>query len=398
MHVFGIIAEYNPFHSGHQYHIEEIKRRYGEDCSIVCVMSGNWVQRGDSAICDKWSRAHMALHGGADLIIELPTLWATASAEHFADGAVSILVDTGLIDSISFGSECGDISILEQTATCLLSDDYKVTLRDYLSNGLSFPSARQKAVSDHFGDIADCLQSANNTLGVEYIKAIQTRNAPIASSTIKREGVAHDSLNPSSHFASASFIRQQLLSGHSDEVTSYVSKQNLGILLNEGLSSLSYCTRGVFSRLRSMDKESFLALPDSGEGLHNLLHTSAMQAKSLDELYMLIKSKRYTHARIRRLVLWAYLGLKEADRPKKPPYLRILGMNEKGQSLLKQMKKTASIPIITKAAHIKQLGDESRRVFELEVRSTALYDLCRANFETTPAKSEYTQNPILYHK
>ncbi len=396
MHTFGIVAEYNPFHSGHQFHMNEIKKQYGNESKIICIMSGNWVQRGDCAICDKWSRAHMALQGGADLVIELPTIWAAASAEHFAKGAISLLTNTGIVDTISFGSELGEITILEKIATFLNNEHYIVALHKHIQEGLSFPVARQRAVSEHLGDLSLHLTSPNNTLGIEYIKAIQTLESPLSFTTVKRQGVQHDSEVASHHFASASFIRKQSLSGNIEQIAPYLDMKTLDILQESGLSSLSFSTKAVLARLRGMEAQDFSALPDSGEGLHNLLHKSALQAKSLDELYTLVKSKRYTHSRVRRLVLWAFLGLTEADRPSQPPYLRVLGMNQNGSALLKQMKQTATLPILTKPAHIRKLSTVANHVFHLESRATALFDLCHQNFPSTVTLNEFSKTPIIY--
>ena len=185
MHTIGIIAEYNPFHSGHQYQLDEIRNTFGRDCAVVCVMSGNWVQRGDAAITDKWNRALMALQGGADLILELPTLWAASSAETFARGGVSLLDATGVVNTLCFGSESGTLAPLEQVVSLLETTEWQDALRVYINRGLSFPVARQKAAGDLLGDNANCLRSPNNNLAIEYLRAMQTLDSSMTPYTIQ---------------------------------------------------------------------------------------------------------------------------------------------------------------------------------------------------------------------
>lgn len=395
MHTIGIIAEYNPFHSGHGYHIEQIRESFGATAPIVCVMSGNWVQRGDAALCDKWTRAAMALSGGVDLVLELPTPWATSSAEQFAHGGVALLQATGVVDTLSFGSESGALPSLQHAATFLSSADYQKTLRRYLDQGLSFPLARQQATTEALGDAADCLKTPNNNLAVEYLRAIHRLGSAIQPATILRQGTAHDSNSATATFASASHLRRELLAGRPSILQPYLTEETLALLDERGFASLGYATRAVFARLRTMYPEDFLALPDSGEGLHNRLYQAALESHTLEDLYAKVKSRRYTHARIRRLVLWAFLGLKKTDRPAAPPYLRVLGMNQRGRDILKEMKQSAQVPILTKSAHAQKLPPEARRLFELEARCTALYDLCRADFGQRPGRTEYTSNPVI---
>ena len=395
MAVIGIIAEYNPFHSGHSYHIQQARRQFGEDSPVVCVMSGNWVQRGDAAICDKWSRAAMAIRGGADLVLELPTLWAVSSAETFARGGVFLLHAAGVIDTLSFGSETGCLSPLQTIADYLDSEAYLPTLRRHLDKGVAFPVARQWAVREGCGEAAECLQAPNSNLGVEYLRAIRYTGSGITPSTLLRQGVPHDSPAASARFASASHLRQQLLSGAESPLTPYLTQEDASALRPGGLSALSYGARGVFARLRAMSPEEFLLLPDCGEGLHNRLWEAVQQASTLEDLYALTKSRRYPHARIRRLVLWAFLGIRAEDRPDHPPYLRVLGMNRRGQTLLREMKSAAALPVLTKPAHVRTLGPEAQRCLAIEARCTSLYDLCRENFGLTPGKQEFRENPVM---
>ena len=394
MRTIGVIAEYNPFHSGHRHHLAECRRLFGEDCAILCVMSGNFVQRGDAALGDKWLRAGLALEGGADVVLELPTLWAAAPAEIFSFGGVSLLHAAGVADALCFGSEAGELEPLRKVRACLDSPELQDLLREQLDAGLSFPAARQRAATAFLGEAADCLRHPNNSLGIEYLRAIDRLDSPLVPYTTPRLGAAHDdSREGTALHASASYLREKVLTGDSFPLSPYLSPET-ETLLRQDPASLSFCARGVLARLRSMELEDFSRLPDSGEGLDRRLYAAARSASSLEELYTLAKTKRYPLSRIRRLVLWAFLGLTEADRPAAPPYLRVLGFSPKGQEVLREMKKKAALPILTKPAHADRLPPEARRVFALEARCTELYDLCRKRFGETPGKNEYTQGPV----
>lgn len=372
MDVVGIVAEYNPFHAGHAFHIAETRRRLGE-CAVVAVMSGNFVQRGECAVLDKWSRARMALEGGVDLVLELPTVWAVSSAERFAQGAAGILEAAGVVTSLSFGSECGDVDRLQRLAACLDSPSYRAGLRRHLDAGLPFAACRQAAVGELLRpELADLLSRPNNNLGVEYIRALEFMKSGIQPVTIPRMGAAHDG-GDHPDCPAASFVREQILSG---------------ALPAENPASLKYGERWVLSALRAMSEDEFAALPDCGEGLSHRLYRAARQGTSLEEVYGLAKTKRYAHSRIRRAVLWAALGLTERDRPDYPPYIRVLGADERGRALLREMKAKACLPVITKPAHAKGIP-----LFELEARCTDLYELCRRI--PGPCGAEWTRNPVM---
>lgn len=393
MRTVGIISEYNPFHSGHRHQLLSIRRAFGPDCAIVCAMSGNWVQRGDAAIADKWTRASMALEGGADLVLDLPTLWAAASAETFARGGVALLEATGLVDTLSFGSETGQLGPLQRAAELLLTDAWRTALRAELAKGLSFPAARQRAAEALLGEDAAVLRTPNNNLGIEYLRAMQTLGSTMEPHTIPRLGAAHDSDNGTAPHVSASYLRAQLLAGDPTPLSPYLTAEDEARLRVDP-AALVHGTQGVLARLRAMEEEAFSALPDSGEGLGRKLWQAVQAADTLDQIYDRTKSKRYTHARIRRMVLWAFLGLTAEDRPAAPPYLRVLGFSARGQQLLKQMKTTASLPVLIKPAQVRRLDPAAQRVFHLEDRCTRLYDLCRSRFGEIPGKNEYTETPV----
>ena len=369
MKIVGVVAEYNPFHTGHQYQIAEARKRLGP-CAAAAVMSGNFVQRGDCAIADKWARARAALEGGADLVLELPTVWACASAEHFAWGAVSILKAVGA-QALSFGSESGDAAALSRAAECLDSEAFQVELRRFLDQGLPFAACRQAAADALLGrDGAACLARPNDNLALEYLKAARRLGWAPEIAAIPRVGAGHDG-GAHPEFPSASFLRQEILAGR---------------MAADDPASLTYNERGVLTRLRAMDLADFEALPDSGEGLARRLMEAVRRSVTLEEVYDRTKTKRYAHARIRRLVLWAALGLRECDRPQSPPYLRVLGANETGRAVLRQLD--TALPVITKPAHGRGIP-----LLELEARCTDFYGLCRKRVH--PCGEEWTHSPVI---
>ncbi len=407
----GIVCEYNPFHRGHAWHIAETRRRLGADTAVVCVMSGHWTQQAGCAIADKWLRARLALMGGADLVLELPTVWAAASAETFARGAVELLAATGVVDALSFGSECGDAEALGRAAACLDAPEYPALLRAGLEKGRSFAASRQAAVEALAGpETGALLRGPNNNLGVEYLRALHGLGSPIAPITVLRRGAEHNSLSVTdglaqtcpggtdpSRFASATGIRRLLLEGKWDQAEPFLLP-GARMRLEEdpaGLAVGSRMERVFLARLRTMTAEDWAALPDSGaaEGLPDRLVRAGRACSSVEEFFDLAKTRRYPHARLRRLALWALLGLTAADRPARPPYLRVLGMNGIGQGLLRAMKEQSSLPVLTKPAHARQLPPEGRRLFEQEVRSTDLYGLCFP--QPRPCGLEWTRTPVV---
>ena len=383
MKIIGIVAEYNPFHTGHAWHIQETRRQFREETAVVAVMSGNWVQRGECAITDKWTRTEMALAGGMDLVLELPTVWSTASAEGFARGAVSLLATTGVVDILSFGSECGDLPALRALAQCLNSPDFPQALRRELGPKKSFAQCRRQAASHLLGeDTAALLDLPNNNLGVEYLRFLPPDMEAV---TIPRRGAGHAE---GDGFPSASLLRQKLRAGEVTGVSPFLSLPWKGEAAN-----MKHLERALVARLRSMTLAEAEALPDSGDGLAARLLYAARQTASLEELYALTKTRTYAHARVRRLALYALLGLREADRPAAPPYIRVLGFNRRGQDVLREMNRRATLPFSVKPAHIPRFSPEAQALFALEERFTDLYSLC---FPTPrPGGLEWTTNPVV---
>lgn len=369
MEIVGIVAEYNPFHNGHRHQIAAARAKVGT-CTVVCAMSGNFVQRGDCAVTDKWTRAKMALDGGADLILEIPTVWAVSSAEAFATGGASILQAAGAT-VLSFGSETGDGKVLEQVAQALDTPSFTQALQPFLARGLPFAQCRHGAAQKLLGEEgAACLGNANDNLGVEYLRAARRLGWKPQVVPIPRVGAGHDG-GHHPQYPSASYVRQQVRTGA-------VSLDNPAFL--------EYNLRGMLARLRRLTVEDWEQIPDCGEGLAQRLYRAVRRGVSLEEIYDLAKTKRYAHARIRRAVLWGALGLQEADRPAQLPYLRVLGANGQGLEVLRNLD--GSIPVITKPTHGKGVP-----LMELEAQCTDFYTLCRR--EILPCGAEWSTSPVI---
>ena len=376
MATVGIIAEFNPLHSGHEYLIKEA-RKLG---TVVCVISGNFVQRGDTAIAPKEIRATAALNAGADLVAELPVLWSMSTAQNFALGGVSACLALGC-DTLIFGSEAGDVSPLLQIADILTSDDFSVVLEKHLKKGSTFASARQKACEE-LGCKKGVLDKPNNNLGIEYIVAARRLGANLDFKTVKRQGAEHDSKEIDS-FVSATLLREKLLLGERDFCKRYMSKEILELFEDNILSDISRLETAILSVLRSKTPHELKALPDLSEGVENKLYSAIRTATTLNELYDKIKVKRYPLARIRRLVLSAFLGLDNSYFMKPLPYVRVLGFNKKGKDVIKQAKGNSNTPIVTKVNEIKDSP-----VFLVESKASDLYNLSLGT--PKPCGTEYT--------
>lgn len=389
--ISGIICEFNPLHNGHAALLKHLKRDADE--RIICVMSGNFVQRGDIAVLDKWSRARLALENGADLVLELPLPWAMSGAERFAFGGVSLLDALGCVDRLAFGSECGEAAPLMRIAEYLGSPQFSADIRPHLSAGLPFAAARGKAIETALG--ADCAalnEQPNNILGIEYCKALLHRGSAIEPYTIPRVAVDHDAPHASGTFASASLIRR--LSAAGEDVAAFVPESTeirIRTLraVEQYPANLSYLERAVLAFLVTLSPDQLRAAPDVSEGIENRILAAAGTVSTLAELYDAVKTKRYSHARIRRIVLSAFLGLTR-DLPDAPPYLRVLGMSERGAEILRTAK--PALPYVTRPADVKKLSADAQHVFALEARADDLYSLCTAR--RRPAGLDYTEKLI----
>ncbi len=366
----GIICEYNPFHLGHEKQIRAIRQEFGEETTIVCAMSGNYVQRGHPAIIDKSIRAEMAVLSGADLVVELPITTALSSAEGFAAGGVRIL--SKVCDVLCFGAETGNQETLMTTAQALLSEAFPPLLREALASGLSFPAARASAL-EAMGLDASLLISPNDTLGVEYCKAILSQGSPMDIFPIRREGRYHaqeaDPENPS-----ATALRKMLLSG--EDSATYVPQVASFLLQNASLHTVFAAEKAILYRLRTMTDAEFEALPYGSEGLWRKLMHASRQETSLENILNSVKSKRYTRTRLDRMVMCAFLGITMDDMMKNAPYARILAFNGRGRDILSSAKKEG---------FFRNCGEETKEEYEiLENRAGELYGLFAINGPEPP--------------
>lgn len=342
--ILGIVSEYNPFHNGHLMHLQKSKELTHTDFSIA-VMSGNFVQRGDTSIVDKWTKAEIALKSGVDLVIELPTLYAISSAENFADGAIKILNSLGIVDYVSFGSEIGEITPLDDVASVLYKEpkEFSSLITKQLRSGLSYPKARELAIQMYFGSsqkYTDVLENPNNILGIEYLKSLKRLKSPITPITLKRKYSDYNSNDIKSGIASATAIRTMLQKGKNIH---YVVPYETYELLEEKkkygqiIPSLSIFSKEIIYTLRKMTLSEIAALPDVSEGLENKIKAAANTSNNLEELILKIKSKRYTQSRIQRILLYALLNISEKDitmSKKQIPYIRVLGFNKNGKKII----------------------------------------------------------------
>lgn len=368
MSAVGIIAEFNPLHTGHKRLIDYAKT-LGD--TVACVISGNFVQRGDVAIISKQQRAKFSLLCGVDIVAELPVLWSMSTAQNFALGGVWQLYNLGC-QKIVFGSECGDIDALINAADVLNSDGFFEKVSEKAKSGVTFAVARENAAQEMGVDFT-LLRGANNNLGIEYILAAKKLNLPIEFHTIKRLGAGHDSNEIDDGFVSSSFIREELLKSNIGYTERFMPREIRGIINPEHIADIKRLENAILCSLRTKSANDLKNLPDISEGLENKIYFSARVATSLDELYNMIKTKRYTMARIRRLVLSAFLALDNRFFMTTPPYVRVLGFNSTGLEHLKTPQ--GIIPVITRALQIKNLDDDAIKVFETECRATDIYNL-----------------------
>ena len=375
MKTAGIICEYNPFHNGHLYQIN--KTRENGATHIICVMSGNFVQRGDVSIVPKAAKVQMAIDNGADLVLELPTVWSMSSAENFAKGAVSILNNTGLCDYISFGSECGDLKKLQTAAEAVLDEAVDKKISYYLEQGTSFVNARAKAIRDLYGsEIESVISSPNDILGIEYLNAM--KGSHIQPMPILRDTV-HDANSDNPFKKSAGEIRELIIKNDISfkKAMPHSAYETLRQYAKLGMcpNTVDDLNKSIMAVLRRFEAEDFKNYPDVSEGLENRIYNAVRQSSSVSEILLRAKSKRYTMARIRRILLNAYLGIGKGYNKSEVPYLRVLGMNDKGKELLKEMQQTAKKPIIMKYSDFQSADGFARKIFSFECRAADLYSL-----------------------
>ncbi len=415
MKILGVVVEYNPFHNGHLFHLNEAKKQTGADY-VVCVMSGNFIQRGQPALINKWARAEMALKNGVDLVIELPISYTLQSASFFAFGAVSILHRLNAVTHICFGSESGDIDTLKTIARILVNEPDAVSakIRELLVQGNSYASAREAAVTAYLHhqcikyDYAKILSAPNNILGIEYIKALYQLNSPITPVTIKRHKAGYHSLKATDNIASATAIRHLLekeTNWHA-HVKPLLPATSYAILSEEiangrGPIFSSHFDSTILSLLRKYSANQLSCYPDVTEGLENRIKKAAYHCTTIEQLLTTIKTKRYTYTRLQRILFNILIDITQNafsrfERYQGPQYARILGMNSAGKKLLKHITPKASLPIIIKpATAAKSCNPLLKEMIALDFLATDLYTLHFNGTHTQKGRRDLLTSPII---
>lgn len=393
MSVVGIVAEYNPFHLGHQFHIRRTLEQLGEDSTVVCVMSGDFVQRGEAACYSKFVRAEAACRCGADLVIELPLPWCLASAESFARGAVYLLDALGC-DTISFGSEAGQIEPLRDLSDLLVSEAFNSAMVERLSRtpNMSYAAVRQQLAFDFIGERAELLSAPNNILAVEYLKALTYYSSSMSPLTVSRCGSRHDGFG--GEYPSAAELRDHLRKGES--ISDYVPQQAAEVFARADRSG---CDRpderlietAFLSRLRALPSEAWLR--EEKYGLGNRLF-DAVEEPGLEEICFKAKTKRYALSRIRRAAFRAALGVRDDMTDGAPPYARVLAADSRGLDHLRS-RRAFDFPIVTKPASIREIGGRVLEIYELGSRAHDLYALAYAARDARRGGGDWRTSPII---
>ncbi len=409
MRAVGIVAEYNPFHKGHEYHLTSARKITNADC-VVVVMSGNFVQRGQPAMFSKWQRTRWALQSGADLVLELPTLYAISSAEGFAKGAITILDNLGVVNSFCFGSETNDVDLLNKLAYLFFGEpeSYKQMLHSYLVEGNTHARAKMLAANDYFNDgsIQQALSNPNSILGIEYIKAKLSISSKMQPVVIKRQSAGYHQTGLGYKMPSATAIRKQIsLHGTSDkallpalptQVFSGIQKLSRNSFMPVSLESL--CDM-VFFELRKLSAVGISQLGDVSEGLENRIIQGLNKSSNVEELLETAKTKRYPRTRLQRILMYALLGINKellqlTRAPNPPVYARILGFNSLGQSLLRDIALNNNIDIVSKPANYSPNTEGKQQLFDLDVLASDVYALCQKHPEYRVLGQDFT-TPII---
>ena len=409
--VVGIIAEYNPFHNGHLYHLLQAKDLAQADY-VVAVISGNFTQRGDTSIVDKWTKAYMAICGGCDLVLELPTVYSISSAENFASGAIKILDSLKIVDSIAFGAEASDLATLNNIANVLYTEPrgYTNILTHELQKGISFPSARENAILMYLNDIkryANILNSPNNILAIEYLKALKTQKSNMNPIMVKRCKVYYNDDRIVDDFASATAIRKLIKRREYEDLRKVVPRSTYKILsrqIRDGniVLGLENFEKEIIYTLRKMSIREIANLPDVSEGLENLIKNSADNCNDMSKLIANIKSKRYTQTRIQRILLYALLGIDKKmmeDSKKVTPYVRVLGFTNKGKELISEInKRNPKINMITSVKKFIEKNNKpsNRTIMQMLQKDIFATDVYTLGFDfESKVNLDFTNNMII---
>lgn len=414
MAIIGIVAEYNPFHNGHLHLITEAKQK-NSSCPIVCVMSGNFLQRGEPAICNKWARAEMALNSGADVVIELPFCFSVRSAYYFAQGALRLLQRSGVITHLAFGAESDELQVLNSITEILAAEPavYSNLVKKNLASGKSFPLARSQALQQYMGkrsaDLQAVLSGPNNILAIEYLRVIKEESLTLAPILIKRKGSGYHDTNLAP-LASATAIRNHLLTNNGlNDLGGSMPQASLKILEREislGRSPVSLDTleRAVLIKLRTISLPDLRTIYEISEGLESRFKEAAGCSGTLNQLLQSVKSKRYSFTRIKRTLMYILFELTNEQisgfDQHGPMYLHILGFSAKGQKILQEIKNKSELPVLSRGKDMKKTRDENpgstlRAMIDLEVRATDVYTLLYPEPSQRQAGKDFTTSPII---
>lgn len=393
MRITGLIAEYNPFHNGHKYHIEQAKAITGADAVIV-VMSGDFVQRGMPAILPKHMRAKAALEAGASAVLELPVCYATGSAEYFAYGAVLLLEKLGCVDSICFGSECGDMELLQKAANVLVDEpaEYREALHRFVRAGDSFPLARQKALAAYVSP--EVLSEPNNILGLEYLKALARIGSKMKPYTIRRVYSQYHDTDLQEEFSSATAIRKQILSGNMEVLAGQVPVKFLTDLQEACPLHANDFSLLLKYRLLVETKESLLAYADVSEDLANRIINRRNQFQNFEQFCLLLKTREITYSRISRALTHILLGLKNGDDTG-IHYARVLGFCKRDRAVLAQIKRDGEVPMLTKLTAARTLDDAAQKMLATDAFASDLYESVVSDKYGTKFVNEYEKEIII---
>lgn len=411
MAVLGVIAEFNPFHNGHRYLISQARQAHNFD-AVICVMSGNFVQRGEAAICNKWARAHMALHAGADLVIEIPACFCIRSAYYFALGALQLLDRTKVVTHLAFGSESGRLDELGAIAAIIgdESQAYKHHLKSCLAQGLSYPSARARAIKSitgpHLTGIGSIIEQPNNILGIEYLRVLEQERIPIKPLTIPRIGSGYKSLEFSA-MASASAIRHCLLNDMGNIAATMMPAAAFTLLQQEieaGRAPVDTTDLGqvLLAKLRMIQPDHLRQIYEVSEGLENRILKAGMTCGTWEELRDSIKSKRYSLTRINRLLLYILFNLQirqihDFDQHG-PLYIHTLGFSPKGRKILQAIKNKSSLRILSRGSAVKDAAEDKNAevlpdMLKLDILATDLYCLLYPQARQRYGARDFTTSP-----
>ncbi len=397
MNIAGVVCEYNPFHSGHLYQLAETRRALGDGTLTVCVMSGDFVQRGEAAVFSKFARAEAACRVGADLVLELPLPWCLSSAEGFAVGAVSLLAAVGCTH-LSFGSESGDVETLQTLARGILDPDTQCETTDLLqcSPELSYAMARERVLTEKLGECGTLLAQPNNILAVEYLKAIYKNAYPITPITVKRIGSGHDKAGEQGP-KSASELRGLMETG--TDISSHIPEAALSVYRREREAGRgrdkAVLETALLSRLRMLDRDVYESLLDGGDGAGARLWKAVREESTLEDIVQAARTKRYPLARMRRMLLCAALGVSAEYTKTLPPYARVLAADAAGCAYLREIDGKSAVPVLTKPAAVRRLDGSAAKVFALGASAHDVYTLQNVTNSDKKCGQDWRTGPVI---